>query len=154
MGAYFLDTSALIKRYIAEPGHLWMTELCHPEQGNSLSISQAAAVEAVATICRKAREQHITIDRRDELITIFRKDYRRHYRVIRVTNTIYTVAGDLCTRHKLRAYDAIQLACALSVRDAALARNLAVPVFVCADSDLLAVVAAEGLPIKNPNDHA
>jgi uncharacterized protein len=153
MEAYFLDTSALIKRYIEESGHHWVTMICQPDRSNTLYISQATMVEAIATICRKAREQNITVAHRNELITKFRKDYRSHYRVTRVTNAIYTKAGNLCTRHKLRAYDAVQLACALAVRDRALTRSQVVPIFVCADSDLLAIAATEGLAAENPNEH-
>jgi len=43
MGSYFLDTSAIVKRYVpAEQGHTWVAALCHPAQGHKLYISQAA----------------------------------------------------------------------------------------------------------------
>jgi hypothetical protein len=42
MGAYFLDTSAVVKRYFLEQGHHWVTTLCNPEQANIIYISQAA----------------------------------------------------------------------------------------------------------------
>ena len=43
MGTYFLDTSAIVKRYIpAEQGYAWVAALCHPAQGHKLFISQAA----------------------------------------------------------------------------------------------------------------
>ncbi len=60
MGAYFLDSSAIIKRYLREQGHAWVVTLCDPAQGHELYISQAALVEVVATICRKSRELSIT----------------------------------------------------------------------------------------------
>ena len=51
-----------------------MLEHCSPEQENKLYISQAALVEVVATMCRKTREQKITVAQRDNLIEIFRQD--------------------------------------------------------------------------------
>ena len=65
MGTYFLDTSAIVKRYFLEQGHQWVVILCDPEQKHVLYISQAALVEVVAAICRKAREQNIADDVRD-----------------------------------------------------------------------------------------
>ena len=53
MGAYFLDTSAIVKRYFLEKGHQWIIALCDPEQANIIYISQAALVEVVAAICRR-----------------------------------------------------------------------------------------------------
>ncbi len=74
MGTYFLDTSAIIKRYILEQGQAWVLSLCDPAHDHVLYISQAACVETVATICRRAREQSITLSERDRLINTFRRD--------------------------------------------------------------------------------
>src|SRR5947209_1704108 len=151
MGTYFLDTSAIVKRYVpAEQGHVWITALCHPAHGHKLFISQAALVETVATICRKAREQSITMAQRDRLIGTFRQDSQDSYSIMLVTTGTYTSAGDLCRTHRLRAYDAVQLASALDLREEALADELAAPIFVCADVDLSNVATAEGLGVENP----
>src|SRR5947209_18217599 len=74
MATYFLDTSALAKRYVPEQGQGWIMALCDPAQGHELYISQAALVEVVAAICRRTREQSITIAERDRLIEAFRQD--------------------------------------------------------------------------------
>jgi predicted nucleic acid-binding protein len=55
--------------------------------------------------------------------------------------------------HPLRAYDAVQLVCALTFRDDELAAGRLAPFLVCADSQLLAVASAEGLAIENPAAH-
>jgi hypothetical protein len=83
---------------------------------------------------------------------IFRRDVRRSYVLERVTSAVYTRAGDLCRTHNLRAYDAVQLACALAVRDKLAALGLS-QVFVCAAAILLAFAAAEGLGTEDPNVH-
>ncbi len=77
MATYFLGTSAIIKRYIFEPGQAWVLSLCNPAQGHDLYISQAALVEVVAAICRRAREKSISIAERDRLITVFRQDSKQ-----------------------------------------------------------------------------
>ena len=40
MGTYFLDTSAIVKRYVpAEQGYAWVAALCYPAQGHKLFIN-------------------------------------------------------------------------------------------------------------------
>jgi predicted nucleic acid-binding protein len=153
VSAYFLDTSALVKRYAQETGHQWVLALTDPLQGHDLYISQAALVEVVAALCAKARQGAITFTERDTLIANFRQDSTNLFAIRPITAAIYSAAGDLCMQHKLRAYDAVQLACALAVRDDTIALGALAPIFVCADNDLLAVAIAESLSIENPNNH-
>jgi len=153
MATYFLDTSAIVKRYFPEQGHDWLVTLCDPVQEHELYISQAALVEVVATICRKAREQNITIAERDRLIEEFRQDSQDDYITWLVTTPMYTSAGDLCRSHRLRAYDALQLACALGVRNDSTLNQASEPIFVSADTGLLEFAIAEGFSIENPNSY-
>jgi uncharacterized protein len=153
MTTYFLDTSAIVKRYILEQGHAWILSLCDPAQGHDLYISQAALVEVVATICRRAREQSISMTERDRLIHVFRQDGEESYNIWPVTADLYISAGDLCRSHRLRAYDAVQLACTLALREDTLAHQVSEPIFVCADVGLLDIAAAVGLRVENPNNY-
>lgn len=84
------------------------------------------------------------------MIALFRQEARRRYNVVRVTASIYLEAGNLCRRHSLRAYDAIQLACSLTVRDKLAQLGIEAPTFVSADRELLLIAQAEGLPTVNP----
>jgi hypothetical protein len=100
----------------------------------------------------RERPPRLNLPDRDRFIGRFLLHMRRQYVVIPVTDNLYDRAADLCRVHPLRAYDAIQLACALTTRDDALAIGSLPPTFVCADVALLTVAGAEGLPIENPND--
>lgn len=153
MTTYFLDTSAIVKRYIFEPGQAWVLSLCDPAQGHDLYISQAALVEVVATICRRAREQSINMDERDRLISVFRQDSRSNYNIWPVTTDLYEAAGNLCRSHRLRAYDAVQLACALALRQYTSGNQAPDPIFVCSDFRLLDIAGVEGLQVENPNNY-
>ena len=153
MAIYFLDTSAIVKRYIAEPGQGWVLSLCDPAQQHDLYISQAALVEVVATVCRRAREQSISLAERDRLIAVFRQDSTASYNIWPVTTQVYEAVGDLCLSHRLRAYDAVQLACALALREYALMNQASLPIFVCADQGLLDIAGAAGLLVENPNNY-
>ncbi len=153
MGIYFLDTSAIVKRYCLERGQSWIQSLCNPLQGHILFISQAALVEVVTAFCRKAYLREISITQRDEFIDAFRADCENSYIIEPVTDAIYTAAGNLCRFYNLRAYDAVQLTCALSIREEALADQTSSPIFVCADKRLVEFACAEGLVADNPQNH-
>ncbi len=159
MTLYFLDSSALVKRYFQEQGHEWIETLHDPHQNHVLYIAQTALVEVVASICRKAREQDMALEERNTIIDDFRRDVRSSYSVWVVDNALYIAAGDLCRTHRLRAYDAIQLACAVAVREDALGvqpPEVEWPdvIFISADRGLLTVALAEGFNIENPNNYA
>jgi uncharacterized protein len=153
MAICFFDTSALVKRYVREPGHLWVRGICDPAQAHELFIAQITQAEMVAAFCRKAREKNISAARRDRLIGEFRRDTGSAYIIRPVTDVTYIRAGDLCRLHRLRAYDAVQLAAALALRDDAQSARAPLPIFVSADSDLLTFAAAEGLSVENPNKY-
>ena len=159
MAMYFLDSSAIVKRYFHEQGHDWIETLHDPAQGHGLYIAQAALVEVVASICRKAREQNMPVEERDTTIDDFRRDVQNFYSVWLVDNALYTAAGNLCRSHRLRAYDAIQLACALAVCEDVLVAQppeaeLPDFLFVSADLGLLTIARAEELSIENPNNYS
>ncbi len=65
MAMYFLDSSAVVKRYIPEQGHKWIDALCDAAQGHEIYIAQSALVEVVAALCRREREGSITLAERE-----------------------------------------------------------------------------------------
>jgi uncharacterized protein len=75
------------------------------------------------------------------------------YNIVPVDRDIFARASNLCRMHPLRAYDAVQLACALQVHDDALAIDATPPTFVCADVTLAGVAVSEGLASDDPNAH-
>lgn len=153
MATFFLDSSAIVKRYALESGSTWVTPLCDPFAGNTIVMSQAALVEVVGALCRKAVRGDISAMDRDRGIASFRSDATGSYAIQRVTSKIYRHGGDLCRTHDgLRAYDAIQLACALALRDQLAPLGIA-PIFVSADARLLVFASREGLMTDDPNNH-
>ena len=90
---------------------------------------------------------------RDRLIHVFRQDSKESYNIWPVTTDLYTSAGDLCRSHRLRAYDAVQLACTLALREYTLANHVSELIFVCADVSLLDIAGVEGLQVENPNNY-
>ena len=45
MTAYFLDSSALVKRYVPEPGTGWVRTVTTPSAGHTLLVAQMMPVE-------------------------------------------------------------------------------------------------------------
>ena len=62
------------------------------------------------------------------------------------------LAGQLVSQHPIRAYDAVQLASAISLRTTLIQAQLPDLVFLTADDRLIAIVQTIGLPSDNPNN--
>ena len=153
MGSYFVDSSALVKRQIAEQGHAWVTALCSAAAGNAIVIAELTLVEIPAAYSRMVREtpRRISPARRDRLIADFDRAVAGQYIVVVATRQVLRRAVALCRLHPLRAYDAVQLACALTRLDDDAAAGLPPPTFVSGDIALLAVAQAVGFSVENPN---
>ncbi len=134
-------------------GHRWIGTLCDATQNHEIYIAQPALVEVVAALCRREREGSITHAERDALITLFREDSKESYNIWPVTTDLYTSAGDLCRSHRLRAYDAVQLACTLALREYTPTNQVSKLIFICADIGLLDIASAVGLQVENPNNY-
>ena len=126
-----------------------------PECGEHHRHPEAAIVEVAASFARMVRERprRLSPTRRDWLLGYFDRLLGSEYVVIQVDRLIFTRAATLCQAHSLRAYDAVQLACALTRRDDDIAVGQVAPVFVTADATLLGIAAAEGFSIENPNTY-
>jgi hypothetical protein len=125
-----------------------------PRAGHIIAVAELALVETSASFARMAREAapRLTLPRRNRVISDFERCFRQWY-VVEVNRALLMHASTLCQTHPLRAYDAVQLACALIFRDEELAAGRPAPVFVCADTQLLTIASAEGLGAENPNLH-
>lgn len=158
---YFLDTSAALARYLRRaPGHSWVSAICAPQQRNAVCIALITEVEMSSAINQLARGKVLRQKQRNEALTLFWSQIEEdQYRVIPVSEAIVMRAAMLCNAHPLRGYDAVQLACALAVRDAmravAAGSHISVqePRFVSEDKRLLNAAAAEGFAVENPLDH-
>ncbi|MBM3128825.1 MAG: type II toxin-antitoxin system VapC family toxin [Chloroflexi bacterium] len=151
---YFLDSSAIAKRYANELGTAWISELCVPNAERLIALSQISLVEVAAVLAAKQRGNHISSETYDQAFNDLLADAKGQYFLVDVDPAVIDRAVQLTCRQKLRGCDAIQLAGALALHDALLKNDLPGITFVCADDDLLSAASAEGLAIENPNLHA
>jgi predicted nucleic acid-binding protein len=138
----FLDTSALVKLYLAEPG----SERMHAAatEAPPVAASHLAFAEIHATFARRRREELVLAVELEELRRRFAEDWEELMQVPIGAEVLALVPG-LCERHPLRGGDALQLASALLLVQEGLAVT-----FACSDRRLLDAAAAEGLATFNP----
>ena len=53
MASCFLDSSAVVKRYISEPGTAWVVGVSDPAAHNDLFVASITAIELVSAITRR-----------------------------------------------------------------------------------------------------
>ena len=112
MAVYFLDSSAVAKRYIAETGSTWIAGLMRPSAGNQLQVVRITAVEVVAAIVRRVHSGNLSEQAGRNAATQFRADFATLQDVVEVSAPLISRAMDLAEKHALRGYDAVQLAAA------------------------------------------
>ncbi|MFN0073683.1 MAG: hypothetical protein ACKVVP_19555, partial [Chloroflexota bacterium] len=75
------------------------------------------------------------------------------YSVLETNREMIDLAVRLTQRHRLRGYDAVQLASALIATELLIAAGRQRPTLVSADRDLIVAALSEGLSTENPLDH-
>lgn len=149
MGAYFVDSSALVKRYTQEDGTTWVRSLTHRRSGNQIFLARITIVEVTAAIARRRGGRSVTRAQASSLLSRFRKHVAGRYTILDVTPGILSDAATLANRHNLRAYDAVQLAAALELNRIGQGGI----VIVSADKELNAAASVEGLTVEDPRQH-
>lgn len=153
MTPYYLDTSALIKHYVAESGSAWLDSVVFQADDVLILTSRVTMVEVWSALARRRREASISAQHHADALDAFREDSLIRYRFIEFELPVIEAAGQLLERHPLRAYDSAQLASALVAGRTLADAVLPQPTFLSADDSLLAIAQAEGLLIDNPNLH-
>lgn len=153
MAIYFIDSSALVKRYISEIGSAWVLGLFEPTLNNEVFIAAITSVEIIAAITRRSRSGSISITDATIIRNQFKSDLRKDYQIVEITESIINSGMALSETYGLRGYDAIQVAAGRAVNSLCIANGLPPITFVSADNELNAAVVGEGLMIENPNSH-
>lgn len=133
----YLDTSSLVKLYVAEVGSEKVQRAVHA--ADVVATSVVAFAEARSAFARLAREGMLTGEDLASVRSAFLQDWASFLRV-RVLKRVYELAGELTERHVLRGFDALHLASYLEVRARAEGEDVQFSAF---DSRLDAAAAAE-----------
>jgi predicted nucleic acid-binding protein len=133
--------SALVKLYADEADSTSVRALHGP-----FRVSALARVEVPAALARKYRTGELSADDMTLLIDQFTADFHGTptraplFTAVAVTGRVLNHAAALATRHGLRAYDAVQLASAITARQA----DSACDAFACFDKNPASAAQAEG----------
>jgi predicted nucleic acid-binding protein len=122
----YLDSSALVKRYVKEPGSDSVIEVMG--RADAYKMCRIGFVETVRAVARGGGRGEVEK---------MESDWTR-VDVVEVDRTLAEHAARLAVNHRLRTLDALHLAAALALTD----EN---PTFVTWDSDLHRAARAEGM---------
>jgi len=111
----YLDTSALVKLYIDEPGR--EAVVSHVDEASGVATTRIAYAEARAAFARKRRESGLDARTVRRVVAHLDGDWAS-YSIVDVGDAIVRRAGALAERHALRAYDAVHLASAVDLHRA------------------------------------
>ncbi|MDQ7839604.1 MAG: type II toxin-antitoxin system VapC family toxin [bacterium] len=136
----YLDTSALIKRFVAEKGSPLVSAIV--TRKGPVATAKIAYAEVYAGLTRKRRDGQLSEGRYVVACRQFERDWQAYIRVD-LWDEVLLLARDLIQRHPLRGFDAIHLASAMGLRSA-LGEDIT---FAAADERLLRAAGAEGLHV-------
>ena len=136
----YVDTSALAKRYVQEPGSKELEDLFF-RVITSLFVSTLAYPEFSAAIGRKLRNSELNKDDATKAVSEFEMDWYGLFETISVTKQLAESAASLAIQYGLKGADAIHLATAL-VSGADL--------FVVSDVQLIRVAEEVSIRTYNP----
>lgn len=136
----YLDTSALVKKYVDEPFSDLVIDHCR--MAEEIATSSVAYAETLATFYRKQRESAMTVSSLWQILDALRKDWSRFIRV-EVNDGLNGLIEQVIERHPLRGFDAVHLASALLIHDR-LPNEVA---FACFDLRMAEAARKEGLNV-------
>ncbi len=140
----FGDSSALVKLYVPEFGNEAVRAIVGP-----IVIANLARVEVPAAFWGKTRTGELDVDDAALLVSAFEYDYHGDeaagsiFAVVSPSEAMLVDAARHAVRHRLRAYDAVQLACAVAARDV----DPSVETFAVFDKNLRNAAIAEGFTV-------
>lgn len=153
MSAFYLESSALVKRYSTEKGSKFIIKLMQPSVGNRLYSVKITEVEVCAALTRKRKGLTMTATGATKSIVRFRRNFAARFVKSDVSDLILNEAIRLTDLYTLRGYDAVQFAAAIETNNERVSRGLSPLTFVSADAELNIAAQAEGLIVENPNNY-
>ncbi|MGP0071293.1 MAG: type II toxin-antitoxin system VapC family toxin [Bryobacteraceae bacterium] len=147
MGLYYLETSALVKLYVREPGSERLLRLTARANNHRFAVLALSRVEMHSAIRRRQREGDIDAAVADRLLRQFEQHLESRFIKQILNDQLIDLATSLVSRNALRAYDAVQLAGCLTLKENSASDE---PSFVCSDQRLLQAAETEGLACLDP----
>jgi len=103
----YLDTSSLVKLYVAEPGSDAVRKLV--KAASVVATSTIAYTETRAALARRRRERALRPKAFASAKKTFEAEWPKYF-TVDVTSALCRQAGEFAERYRLRAYDSVHLA--------------------------------------------
>jgi predicted nucleic acid-binding protein len=103
----YLDTSSLVKLYVAEPGSDAVRKLV--KAASVVATSTIAYTETCAALARRRRERTLRPKAFASAKKTFEAEWPKYF-TVDVTSALCRQAGEFAERYRLRAYDSVHLA--------------------------------------------
>jgi len=147
LALYYLETSALVKLYVLEPGSDRLLQIASDLSENRLAVLAISPVEVRSAIRRRERAGDIEPKTASLILDRLRQHLETRFLRQALSDVVLDGALEMIDRYALRAYDAIQLAGCLALKTVA---GTDLPTFVCSDRQLLEAAHSELLPVLDP----
>lgn len=149
MTLFYLDTSALVKRYKTEEGTDIIDYLYdNLPKGHSLATSFLTVLEFASAIRRLLKGKRISQDEFETVMSTFSQELEP-FLIRPLEDKIVAEALNKVIRHALKSADSIQLSTALELREMMKEAGENV-VFICDDVELLNAGRGENLEVISP----
>ena len=142
MALYYVDTSALVKRYHVEQGSDRVDGL-FADAGAGLVTANFALTELTSALDRKCQEGLLGREGLAQVLAAAARDILAEFWLLELDRTHVRLSQALILLHHLRTLDALHLAVILSIKDLH-------PILVSADIRLLQAASREGIVLLNP----
>lgn len=106
----YADTSAIVKKYVDEPGSAEFRDLI--QRTDVIGTCVLSRAEATAAFAKAIRSGSLSPSDAEAGRTAFSREWK-HYARIRITESLIARADSLAWNLQLRGYDAVHLAAAL-----------------------------------------
>jgi hypothetical protein len=146
LALYYLDTSALVKLYVREPGTDRLLQLVSNPADNRLAVLAITPVEARSAVRRRERAGDIDPKTASQILERLQRHLESRFIRQALNEIVLDGALEMIDRYALRAYDAVQLAGCLALKTA----DTDSPTFVCSDQHLLHAARSELFAVLDP----
>jgi uncharacterized protein len=152
----YVDSSALSKRYLQEPGSPELAiKLQEAGKAKDPVLTSFLTYAEIHTVLgRKLRDGSLLPAEYHFAVTQFDSDWRTYFVLVEVSQLVLSLVPELVKRHPLKASDAVQLASAFWAAQAAGLRTQKsaqrARVFATSDKQLAAAAEYEQFEVFNP----
>ena len=102
MTTYYLDSSALVKRYVKETGTAWIRTLIAPTAGHTLLTSRITMVEIYSAFARRRHERSVSAADYATAVQAFTVHSTNEYDFVELDSRVVALARTLLEQHPLR----------------------------------------------------